>query len=103
MSHTFTLSEVVNVRGQEIVQDKDQLYGVVILLNANTGVVENANKVKVERYSGIKSAKALSEAVKTAYYDLTGREIISPEGICISRTVYSDGTVKVKKIKAPVK
>lgn len=98
MSHTFTLSEVVNVKGKEIVQDKDQLYAVVLLLNGETGAVENANKVKVEGYSAINSAEASAEPVETSYYDLTGRKIAKPEGISISRTVYSDGTVKTDKI-----
>ncbi len=97
MSHTFALSEVVNVRGQELVQDKDQLYAVVLLLNSATGVVENANKVKVEGFSGINSVEALSEPVEIYYYDLTGRRITEPKGICISRTVYSDGSVRIEK------
>lgn len=103
MSHSFILSEVVNVKGHEIVQDKNQLYAVVLLLNANTGAVENANKVKVEGYSGVKTVQALSEVVETSFYDLTGRKLTAPEGVCISRTVYSDGSVKVEKVMTVVR
>lgn len=104
MNHTFTLSEVVNVKGQEIVQDKNQLYAVVLLLNNATGAVENANKVKVGDFgTGVQEAQMSPEVEKVAFYDLEGRQIAHSDGICISRITYSDGSVKTEKILMPVK
>lgn len=48
--------------------------------------------------AGINAAVA-SNAVKTAYYDLSGRKVTSPvHGMYIQKQVLSDGTVKTRKM-----
>ena len=48
--------------------------------------------------SGVKSMEN-TEMISKEFYDLAGRKINNPDkGIFIMKTVYSDGSVKVKKI-----
>ncbi len=41
-----------------------------------------------------------SDVVRAEYYNMAGVRIAQPEGLCIRRTVYADGTVKSVKLNA---
>lgn len=102
--HTYTfenISETCNLDGEKIVQNKDQLSVVVLLLDMNDGHIVNAAKCSLND-SGINSMgkETETEIISTRYYDLQGRSIQNPsDNIYIRSDVYSDGTVKSYKVK----
>ncbi|MDE6803286.1 MAG: hypothetical protein K2J29_01455 [Muribaculaceae bacterium] len=102
--HTYTfenISETCNLDGEKIVQNKDQLSVVVLLLDMNDGHIVNAAKCSLND-SGINSMgkETETEIISTHYYDLQGRSIQNPSNnIYIRSDVYSDGTVKSYKVK----
>ena len=78
VQHTFTfqLDEAVNTSYEPIIQNKSKLKVVVALLNATTGEVLNANKVKVGESTGISIVDANRNDQRSAvYYDLQGRRV----------------------------
>ena len=100
-SYVFELADVVNTSGENIVQDKNQLYVVAVLIDAQTGEVVNAIKEKVGQSSivGINTTASAFDAGKTAeYFDAAGRRISTPQrGINFKKVTYSDGTQRVIK------
>ncbi|MDE5795593.1 MAG: hypothetical protein K2H75_00630, partial [Muribaculaceae bacterium] len=102
--HTYTfenVSEACNLNGEKIVQNKDQLSVVVLLLDMNNGHIVNAAKCRLND-SGVNSMEKETETeiISTRYYDLQGRSIQNPvDNIYIRSDVYSDGTVKSYKVK----
>ena len=47
----------------------------------------------------IKDQLAATRIVRTEYFNLNGQRITRPEGVCIKKTIMSDGNVVVKKIR----
>ncbi len=49
--------------------------------------------------TAIESMAGNKKAVSVSYYDMQGRKLASPaNGVCVERSVYSDGTVSSKKV-----
>jgi thiol-disulfide isomerase/thioredoxin len=98
--YSFYLSDAVNTSRQNIIQDKDKLFVVALLIDKNTGEVVNAIKVKVGDSTGINGVESTKNQVTSvAYYDLTGRQLSTPRhGVNIVVMKYSDGTQSTMKI-----
>lgn len=97
-THTFGLSNAINMQRENIVQDKTKLRVVAMLIDANTNEIINAAKCVVPGYvSGVEDIVAEDgDVYPVAYYDITGIEVKNPEnGIYLVRM--SDGST-VKKV-----
>ncbi|MDD2961641.1 MAG: hypothetical protein PHR45_06145 [Muribaculaceae bacterium] len=84
------------------VSKKENLYLVSLLINATTGKIENAHKVKILDYSAVVSPEAdNSEIVDIEYYTISGNKIQSiddKQGVFIKKTIYGNGTSDVEKL-----
>ena len=95
--YTFNLADAVNTSGANVIQDKNQLKVVALLVNTATGEVVNANKVAVDTASGISDMTNNGQAVQTIYYDLSGRRVLAPaKGLYIKSTLTGGKTVSEK-------
>lgn len=99
-SHTFKMSELKNLTDKSVVQDKNALRVVAILINKD-GKAANAAENKVPGYnyvkpgggSGVSETESFAEVVPVGYYDINGRQLTNPtSGVIIVK--YSDGSVR---------
>ena len=91
-SHTYVFK---NIRSKSVIQKKENLRVCVLLINTNTGKIENAAKCSISEFSTT-AISSVSEETRTAVeaerYTLDGRRIMTPQkGINIVK--YSDGRV----------
>lgn len=98
VEHTFTfdLNDALNTSWEPIIQDKSKLKVVVLLIkDAWTGEIANANVAKVGEATGISIREVGKTNGSAVYYDLNGRRLSAPQkGVNIIKM--SDGrTVKV--------
>lgn len=87
--------------GQNVIQNRNNLSVVALLIDAATGEIVNANKAHVANgtsgISGVGSADR--KVVSVTCYDSMGRSISSAaNGVNIKKVVFSDGTVKTVKV-----
>lgn len=105
-SYRFALGDMVSNYGNKVslVQDKNRLNVIALVVNYVTGEIENAVKCHV------KTATAIGRTVidnvpktveSTCLYDISGRKLSSvPEnGIYIKAVKYTDGTTEIHKIR----
>ena len=91
-SHTYVFK---NIKSKNVIQKKENLRVCVLLINTNTGKIENAAKCSISEF-GTTGIYSVSEGTRTAIeadrYTLDGRRITTPQkGINIVK--YSDGRV----------
>ena len=91
-SHTYVFK---NINSKKVIQKKENLRICVLLINTNTGKIENAAKCSISEFktTGISSVpEGTRTAVEAERYTLDGRRITTPQkGINIVK--YSDGRV----------
>ena len=91
-SHTYVFK---NINSKNVIQKKENLRVCVLLINTNTGKIENAAKCSISEFktTGISSVpEGTRTAVEAERYTLDGRRITTPQkGINIVK--YSDGRV----------
>jgi len=93
-SYEFYPDEITNTSGEALVQDKDKLNVIALVVNTRTGEVVNATKAAV----GSSAVNEVFDALKTLdsvrYYDLQGREVCNPSSgnIYIKQMRYTDGS-----------
>ena len=104
--YSFNLNDAVNLRGKSIVQDKDKLRVVAMVLKANSslGTVMNCETTHIKGTNSIEKIES-SDAIVISekWYDISGKTVMSTleKGIYIHVVEMSDGTVK--KFKQCVK
>ena len=99
ITHTFVMNDMKNLTGGKMIQNKNALRVVVVLIDKD-GAVLNAAKNKVPGYnytvpstSGISGIDADAVREVVGYYDLNGRKVLNPEtGVYIVK--YSDGVAE---------
>ncbi len=100
--YAFDLADAVSLNGVDLVQDKEKLFVVAMLIDGETGRIINADKTAIaaDKASGITEVKKSEASVKAvAYYDLQGRRTnASARGLYIKKTTFSDGTVTSEKV-----
>ncbi len=69
---------------------------VVMLIDGNSGRLVNVVCAKPSDLTAIGGVQS-AQPQRVQYYDLQGRLLASPSGICIQRTIYADGSVQSKK------
>ena len=102
--YSFDLREVRNTSGEPVIQDKNQLSVVVLLLDKATGQILNANKVKAggSTINGVKTLATSADecVVSVAYYDLSGRRVVLPQhGLYIKAETLQNGHVRTTKVR----
>ena len=97
--YSFYVDYLMNTSYEPIVQNKDKLHVVAIVVDKTTGQVVNAAKAKV----GTAAVNEISDENKvvasTMYYDLTGRMVSNPNtGIYVKVVRYTDGSQRSFKV-----
>lgn len=89
-SYTLALADAVNLQGQSLIQDKDKLYVVAVLLDAATGRAVNS----VSARPGDSAVGLLpADGTGVEYYTLDGVRVDAPKhGVYIERR--PDGSVR---------
>ena len=91
--YSFDVNDIYNTSYQPIIQNKDKLHVVAIVVDQSTGQVLNAAKSK----PGTSAVNELGDNDKvvasTIYFDLMGRMVSNPtSGIYVKVVRYTDGT-----------
>lgn len=73
---------------------------VALVIDTTTGEILNAAQTDINNPASVASPGNDSETVATEYYDLTGRRIDNPSGMCLRIDTKSDGTRTTTKIMA---
>jgi len=93
--YTFYPDYLCNTSGELLIQDKDQLSVIAIVVNTKTGQVVNAAKCKVGATDAINEVLQTTKQVATTrYYDLQGHQVATPipGHIYLKQILYTDGT-----------
>lgn len=103
-SYNFDLTKIVNANGQKMVQSRNKLRVVAILIDSATGIVVNANKVEVPKadHIGIDDLNLDRQSSSVAtFYDLLGRRVspssVGSNRLLIKREVLGNGKVRTLK------
>ncbi len=89
-----------DIADNPLVQDKDKLSVVSMIVNRATGEIVNANKAHVVDIAGVEAVATTPMTVSTRYYDLCGMCVANPTdgNIYIKVDSLSDGTVTASKV-----
>ena len=98
--YTFNVDYVYNTSYEPLIQNKDKLHVVAIVVEKATGKVLNAAKAS---QIGDASVNELSDTEKvvasTIYYDLMGRMVTNPSaGVYVKVVRYTDGSQRSFKV-----
>lgn len=94
-------ADILNIKGEEFINEGATIHAVGILLDAATGKVLNCNKSASLSFTttSIAETGTPSVVVRTEYYDLQGARVSSPrDGIFVAVETLSDGTVRHSKV-----
>ena len=98
--YTFYVDEIYNTSYEPIIQNKDKLHVVAIVVEKATGKVLNAAKAGINEFDAVIELNDNDKVVdSTIYYDLTGRLVSNPtSGIYVKVVRYSDGSQRSFKV-----
>ena len=97
--YSFYVDYIYNTSYEPIIQDKDKLHVVAIVVDKATGKVLNAAKAKIGASAINEIRDEIKEVASTTYYDLTGRMISDPDaGIYVKVVRYTDGSQRSFKV-----
>lgn len=102
--YEFALEDMVSNYGDKeyLVQDKNMLNVIAVVVNPETGEILNAAKCRVKNPTGVKVIDNANRTVKSIeYFDLSGRKISEAQatGIYIKSVNYNDGTKDIRKVR----
>ena len=97
--YSFYVDYIYNTSYEPIIQDKDKLHVVAIVVDKATGKVLNAAKASVGNTAVNEISEQNKVVASTRYYDLTGRMVTSPSnGIYVKVVRYTDGSQRSFKV-----
>ena len=105
-SFTFNLADAVNTAGESLVQDKNKIRVIAMLIDGETGIVVNScsspyvdGKYREEGGSGVDSViDTDAEVVSSSFYDLQGRKVAADaRGVIIRVDTLSNGATRTAK------
>jgi len=86
----FWLEEIKTLGVQVIYHNRDEVTkSALVTYDCTTGEITT---------DGISDTVADAEVARVEYYNMQGVALAEPSGLCIRRTVYTDGTAKTEKI-----
>jgi len=96
---TFNVDDIYNTSYEPLIQNKDKLHVVAIVIDKATGNVINAAKAHVGNSAVNEISDNNKEVASTIYFDLTGRKVNNPEtGLYIKVVRYTDGSQRSFKV-----
>lgn len=105
-SYSFKMSDVVNTSKENIVQDKEKLRIIALVIDTRDGSIVNANKAMAGQSSlttGIaRPALSQDEVVsRVDYYDLQGRRTVKPSQgrLYLKTETLNNGQVRTTKVR----
>lgn len=97
--HTFYVDYIYNTSYEPIIQDKDKLHVVAIVVDKATGKVINAAKANIGNTAVNEISDKTKEVASITYFDLTGRMVTAPTtGIYVKVVRYTDGSQRSFKV-----
>ena len=97
--HSFYVDYLYNTSNEPIIQNKDKLHVVAIVVDKATGRVLNAAKAAVGNTAVNEISDENKVVTSTMYYDLTGRMVTNPgSGIYVKVVRYTDGSQRSFKV-----
>ena len=98
--YTFYVDDIYNTSYEPLIQNKDKLHVVAIVVEKATGKVLNAAKAGINEFDAVIELNDNDKVVdSTIYYDLTGRLVSNPtSGIYVKVVRYSDGSQRSFKV-----
>jgi hypothetical protein len=98
--YTFNVDEIYNTSYEPLIQNKDKLHVVAIVVEKATGKVLNAAKAGIREFNAVNELNDNDKIVdSTIYYDLTGRMVTNPtSGIYVKVVRYTDGSQRSFKV-----
>ena len=97
--YSFLVDDIYNLDYEPLIQNKEKLHVVAIVIDKTTGKVVNAAKASLGSTAVNEIGADNKEIASTTYYDLTGRMVNNPEsGIYIKLVRYTDGSQRGFKV-----
>ncbi|MBQ1733127.1 MAG: hypothetical protein II037_13050, partial [Bacteroidales bacterium] len=97
--YSFDVNNIYNTSYEPLIQNKEKLHVVAIVVDQATGQVLNAAKGHVGNSAVNEIGADNKEIASTIYFDLTGRMVNNPEtGIYIKVVRYTDGSQRSFKV-----
>ena len=98
--YTFYVDDIYNTSYEPLIQNKDKLHVVAIVVEKATGKVLNAAKASINEFDNVIELNDNDKIVDTTiYYDLTGRMVTNPtSGIYVKVVRYTDGSQRSFKV-----
>ena len=99
-NYQFDTTQAVNTNGDPIIQNKNKVRVVAMLIDNTTGVVLNASKCNVVPFgTGIANTFDNGQVESVSYYDLSGRKVLLPNGgVYIKSVNYKNGKTVNQKV-----
>ena len=97
--YSFDVNNIYNTSYEPLIQNKDKLHVVAIIVDNATGQVINAAKAKVGDTAVNEIGDDTKEVASTTYFDLMGRTVANPTGgIYVKVVRYTDGSQRSFKV-----
>ena len=97
--YSFYVDDLCNTSYEPIIQNKDKLHVVAIVVDKSTGKVLNAAKAAVGNAAVNEISDENKVVASTLFYDLTGRMVSNPtSGIYVKVVRYTDGSQRSFKV-----
>ena len=97
----FSYSKARNTSNKTVIQDKEKVRVVAMVIDKTNGQVVNANKCKVETYAAtaIRDLENGHVSGSTTYYDLSGRKVLLPaNGVYVQSVKMKNGQTVNRKV-----
>lgn len=97
--YSFDVNNIYNTSYEPLIQNKEKLHVVAIVVDKATGKVLNAAKAKVGNTAVNEIGSDNKEVASTMYFDLMGRMVSNPgNGIYVKVVRYTDGSQRSFKV-----
>ena len=97
--YSFDVNNIYNTSYEPLIQNKEKLHVVAIVVDKSTGQVINAAKGKVGNTAVNEISDQNKEVASTMYFDLMGRMVNNPgNGVYVKVVRYTDGSQRSFKV-----
>lgn len=97
--YTFDVNNIYNTSYEPLIQNKEKLHVVAIVVDKATGQVLNAAKGKVGNTAVNEISDENKEVASTMYFDIMGRMVSNPgNGVYVKVVRYTDGSQRSFKV-----
>ena len=98
VNEAITHNYSIDITGNALVQNKDNLVVMALLIDGKTGRIVNSAKSKINVAQSVNGVEIEKSVVAEDYYDLNGVKVTNPSnGIYVKVIRHSDGSIKTNK------